>query len=396
MKLQTTRKSATFMTVGIPVLGVLILFVFCLFGIFGKAVNADNRHGRLITVHDRGEITTFVTDKSTLKEAFADMDIEVDAHDAVEPSIDEKLVAADYQVNIYRARPVVVVDGATREKIITPYQSGERIAKDAGITLESDDTTHITRSDNILDDGAGLVLTVDRATPISLNLYGTTTNIRTQAETVGEMLEEKKIRLGEHGRVSLPLDAPITKDMKVRVWREGKQTITVNEKIDFKVKKIQDADQPTTYKKVQTKGVAGKRTVTYEVEVKNGKEVERKQIASITIVEAVTQVEIVGTKPNTLPYNGGGTKSDWLADSNIAEADWGYADFMVTRESGWNPNAVNASSGACGLAQALPCSKLGPNWNNPVVALNWMNSYVVGRYGSWQGAYNFWLANHWY
>jgi hypothetical protein len=104
---------------------------------------------------------------------------------------------------------------------------------------------------------------------------------------------------------------------------------------------------------------------------------------------------VIGAKAKGLAYTGGGSKTDWLAASNIAPENWGYADFLVQKESGWNPNAVNKSSGACGLAQALPCSKLGPNWSNPVVALNWMNGYV-GRYGGWEGAYNFWLSHKWY
>jgi len=136
--------------------------------------------------------------------------------------------------------------------------------------------------------------------------------------------------------------------------------------------------------------------VTYEVEVQNGVEVARTEIASVTLQEPVVQVEVVGSKPNTLPYTGGGTKTDWLSASNIAEADWGYADYLVSRESGWNPNAVNASSGACGLAQALPCTKVPGNPYNPIDSLNWMNGYVTGRYGGWQKAYNFWTANHWY
>lgn len=63
--------------------------------------------------------------------------------------------------------------------------------------------------------------------------------------------------------------------MSIRVWREGKQTITADEDVDFKVQQIQDADQPVGYKQVQTPGVKGKRTVTYEIEVQNGQEVSK-------------------------------------------------------------------------------------------------------------------------
>lgn len=91
-----------------------------------------------------------------------------------------------------------------------------------------------------------------------------------------------------------------------------------------------------------------------------------------------------------------GTKADWMRAAGIPEAHWSYVDSIVSRESGWNPNAVNKSSGACSLAQALPCSKIGPNWQDPVVALKWMTNYVNARYGGWAGAVSFWNTHHWY
>lgn len=376
---------------------VLGLFVVAAFAVSGtKSAQAQFEGGRLVTVHDRGTQTAFITTKETLREALADQNIAIDAKDAVEPGIDEKLVAPDYQVNIYRARPVTVIDGATRQKVVTPYQTAERIAQDAGISLHAEDTTSLERSIDFVSTGAGLQLLIDRATPITLDLYGKVTEVRTQAETVGDMLDEKKINLGDSGRASAALDAPIEAGMNIRIWREGKQTVTVDETVAFETEQIKDADRPVGYKEVQTAGKNGKRTATYEIDIQNGVEVARTEIASIVLEEPVKQVEIIGAKPQTLPYTGGGSKTDWLAASNIPQEMWGYADFMVQKESGWNPNAVNKSSGACGLAQALPCSKLGPNWSNPVVALNWMNNYVNGRYGGWEGAYSFWKTNRWY
>ncbi|GAA2527043.1 hypothetical protein GCM10009860_03470 [Microbacterium mitrae] len=94
-------------------------------------------------------------------------------------------------------------------------------------------------------------------------------------------------------------------------------------------------------------------------------------------------------------YTGGGSKEEWLAAAGIASSDWGYVDYIVGRESGWNPNATNSSSGACGLVQIYPCSKV-DNGYDPVVNLSWANSYATGRYGSWAGAYEFWTTNHWW
>lgn len=91
-----------------------------------------------------------------------------------------------------------------------------------------------------------------------------------------------------------------------------------------------------------------------------------------------------------------GNKQSWLKASGIPQDQWAYVDSIVGRESGWNPNAVNPSSGACGLGQQLPCGKWAGKWNDPVSALKAMNGYVLGRYSSWAGAVAFWEQNSWY
>ncbi|WP_245861078.1 transglycosylase SLT domain-containing protein [Microbacterium aurantiacum] len=95
-------------------------------------------------------------------------------------------------------------------------------------------------------------------------------------------------------------------------------------------------------------------------------------------------------------YTGGGAPAEWMTAAGIAASDQGYVDYIVSKESGWNPNAVNTSSGASGLVQALPCSKVPGNCFDPVDNLRWANGYATGRYGSWAGAYDFWTRNHWW
>jgi murein DD-endopeptidase MepM/ murein hydrolase activator NlpD len=73
---------------------------------------------------------------------------------------------------------------------------------------------------------------------------------------------------------------------------------------------------------------------------------------------------------------------------------------IVERESGWNYKAQNPSSGAYGLVQALPGSKMasaGADWQtNPATQIKWGLNYMNDRYGSPCGAWEFWQANHWY
>lgn len=100
--------------------------------------------------------------------------------------------------------------------------------------------------------------------------------------------------------------------------------------------------------------------------------------------------------PKPAPTQVVGSKAEWLAGSGIAESDWTYVDFIVNKESRWNPNATNPSSGAHGLPQALPYSKTGCGWVDAVCQLKWANGYAVARYGSWAGAYNYWLSHHYW
>ncbi|MFF7751137.1 transglycosylase SLT domain-containing protein [Streptomyces sp. NPDC007971] len=73
---------------------------------------------------------------------------------------------------------------------------------------------------------------------------------------------------------------------------------------------------------------------------------------------------------------------------------------IVEHESGWNASATNSSSGAYGLVQALPGSKMasaGADWKtNPATQIKWGLDYMNSRYGSPVQAWSFWQANGWY
>ena len=368
-----------------------------IFSIKANAAPLDSRTGKhVITVYDDGVEKGFVTEADTLEEALKQEGITISRNDVTEPALSEKLVAATYSVNVYRARPVLVVDGNKTSKVLTPYQTGEQIAEQADLSLNHEDTVKFEASTDPIADGAFEKMVIQRATEINLVLYGKETVSYTQKSTVGEMLAEKGIKLESSDTVSPNISTRLTEKMKVEVWRDGKQTTTQEEVINKPIEEIKDADKETGFREVKTPGTDGAKNVTYEIEMRNGKEVARKEIASVTTKEPVKEVVIVGTKPKVAPYTGGGSKDEWLRAAGIPESDWGYADAIVSRESGWNPNATNRSSGACGLAQALPCSKVPGNPYNPVDSLRWMDGYVKGRYGGWAGAYNFWMSNHWY
>jgi uncharacterized protein YabE (DUF348 family) len=271
------------------------------FGWAGQAYanNGDLAHdGRLVTIHDRDNERVVLTHANSVRDALKAASIAVAPHDIVEPRLDTELVATNYMVNIYRARPVIVVDGAIRQKIMTAAQTPSTIVADARMTeLHDEDTTTLTPSTDIVVDGASTILTIDRAVPVTLQLYGKPAQLYSHAATVGQMLQQKGVKLSSADTVSVNLQTPLTPGMLIAVWRNGVQTATIEEPIAFTVRQVLDTEQPVGYHKVQTPGVAGRKSVTYEITAENGRETGRQIIQSVLLDQPKEEVELVGTKP---------------------------------------------------------------------------------------------------
>lgn len=288
----------TLVFAGIACLAVLMLLFAARLAYAATEEPEIPASGRLITVYDRGMEQSFVSEAATVREALEGAGIAFDPRDTVEPALDEELVAEEYTVNVYRARPVVVVDGASRQKIMTSAQTPEKIAESADVKLYEEDDTTTQQSDNLLTDGAAMEMVIERATAFTFTLYGDTMTARTQAETVGEFLQEQGITMEDNDRASLDMDEKITEKTTLRIWREGKQTITVDESVPFETEEIEDANRKVGYRAVRTAGKKGVASVTYEVTIRDGKEVARKKITSVTKTQPEKEVVVVGSKPS--------------------------------------------------------------------------------------------------
>lgn len=79
------------------------------------------------------------------------------------------------------------------------------------------------------------------------------------------------------------------------------------------------------------------------------------------------------------------------------EQNWNSLYNLWQKESNWNPNAVNASSGAFGIAQILPSAHPTANRNmSPQEQIDWGINYIAGRYGSPQAAWAHSQQKNWY
>ena len=92
-------------------------------------------------------------------------------------------------------------------------------------------------------------------------------------------------------------------------------------------------------------------------------------------------------------------------DLMAAQYGWGDDQFgclvsLWAKESGWNVNAYNSSSGAAGIPQALPGSKMasaGADWQtNPATQITWGLGYISGRYGTPCAAWDKSVTSGWY
>lgn len=251
---------------------------------------------RIITVYEDGTEKGFYTKAITLRAALKEAAIRIDPNDRTEPGLDEKLVAHSYEVNIYRARPVMIRDGASETKIVTAFRTGKQIAEQAKITLHEEDTIKLKPTDDIVGDGAAEIMTITRAIPFTFVFYGKTITSYTQEKTVGAMLKSKGITLAAVDTITPAVQTALSPNMTIKLWRNGKQTITQEEVIAKPIERVKDADREVGFKEVRTVGVDGKKIVTYEIEMRDGKEVSRQVITSVTTLEPVKEVVIEGAK----------------------------------------------------------------------------------------------------
>ncbi|WP_106586618.1 aggregation-promoting factor C-terminal-like domain-containing protein [Murinocardiopsis flavida] len=94
-----------------------------------------------------------------------------------------------------------------------------------------------------------------------------------------------------------------------------------------------------------------------------------------------------------------------IAKGMLGDYGWGGDQFnclepLWEKESNWNPSAKNPSSGAYGIPQSLPGSKMasaGSDWeSNPATQIKWGLGYIEDRYGSPCGAWEHSQSNGWY
>ncbi|MEI7682690.1 MAG: ubiquitin-like domain-containing protein [Candidatus Saccharibacteria bacterium] len=382
----------------VPVATFLVLFIFTMLGFIflgGSTVGPSDSH--IVHLYIDGKQQILPSRASTVGDLLNRAQVQVGEHDVVEPSRDAEITDDNFSINVYRAHAVTIVDTSDAGKktslaTYTAQQSPTSIVKQAGIQLLPEDTAVLAPSDNVLRDGIiSQKVVVDRATPVKLNLYGVTYDVRTHANTVEELMKERSIKY-DAASVSPALATPIKTNDAIFVTNPGKKIATTEEIIVAGQITVNDPNLALGQTKVQSEGVDGKRVVVYEVAADG----TQKALQTVIVIEPVAKVIAKGSK--VVANRIGGDKGSILTAAGVPAGQQAAADFVISRESGWNLAAHN-SGGCLGLGQACPGSKLVnacPNWDTDATCQVRFFSGYSSRYGGWQGAQEFWLLHGWW
>lgn len=289
--------------------------------------------------------------------------------------------------------------------------------KNVKITLsngcEMNVVTSKTKVADILDEKHIILLPEEKVTPDENTTIGANGEIviteKTAQEEVAELVSnETEATTTEENANELSMEMisqaynPITEKTIVEVQSIPFETVTKN---------VANGASETKDQVLQ-EGREGKKEVTYRVKYQNDVEIERTEVSSVVLEEPVNKIVQVRAKQTTSRSSSGrtyisGSVAEYqaYARARCSAYGWSTADFnclvaLWNKESKWNPNAYNSGSGAYGIPQALPASKMataGTDYRtNYKTQINWGLSYISSRYGSPSAAWSHSKSKDWY
>jgi resuscitation-promoting factor RpfB len=276
-----------------------------------------------VTLSVDGKAESVHTFDDTVGEVLAAQDIELGAHDVVAPSVSSPIEDGSEIAVRFGRLLTVTIDGVEREVWTTALSVDEALA-DLGIRAAGAELS-VSRSLGI--GRRGLDFEVRTPKDVTLVADGESTSVTTTAITVREALEDAGISLAKLDRVSPALEDRITDGATLTVKRVVAEKRTVTVTIEHKVTREQDSSLYEGETKVDVEGRDGKIERVVEVVIVDGKEGKPRVLSEETVLAAVTEVVLVGTKERPAP------EPDPPIDTS---GDAGVWDRLAECESGGN------------------------------------------------------------
>jgi uncharacterized protein YabE (DUF348 family) len=238
---------------------------------------------------------------------------------------------------------------------------------------------------------------------VTVHFDGKQETVRTTDRTVGQLFNDLGIAVHDADRLSAGLGSVLYQHQVIQLQRVTHERLVRTVTVPTPVVRNLDASLYRGSTTVVTDGHPGQARMTYSIVFVDGTRVGRTVLARDMLSYAQPRVLKVGTK--RLAYDGTPASAQALARKLLPKfgfdsGQMGCLIEMWDRESGWNPHAANSGSGAYGIPQALPGSKMasaGSDWaDNPVTQIKWGLGYIKERYGTPCGAWAFWQQGDYY
>ena len=332
----------------------------------------------------------------------------------------KKIMLKSTRRNIARGATAFLAAGllATGGVFSDAFTAKAAVANDPELTEYSisdlKDTTKAASRDNIrqiLKRGQGGA--TENASVIKVSINGADRYVTGENFTdVKSVLAAGNITLEAGDSVEPGLSEKVDESTVIKINRAGAVVDVTEEEISYNTIRKEDPTLPEGTTKVQTAGEKGTNTITKIVNKVGDRILSSIELSSFVSKAPVEEVILVGTKKASSSNSSSGSVGtttpvgemqqwahDYLLANGFTEEDFTALVYIINHESGWNVHATNPSSSAYGLPQALPGSKMASiasDWHdNYQTQIKWFIGYC-NRYGGIQGAYKFWVENHWY
>lgn len=293
---------------------------------------------------DKVELATFAKDVDGVLQAAG---VQVGEEDIVSPAPSESVADGD-EISVRTAKPVAVsIDGEQQQLSTTDLTVSDLLNNlqgvnpGAAVKSGEDDVD----KDAQLKDGMDLEVVSPKI--IKINDGGKNTYTKIAAKTVGDVLKERGIKLGEDDRVFPAKEEKVTEGMSIKVERIDIQTEDVTEEFDAEPNFVDDPELEAGAEEVREQGEKGKREITRKVVLKNGKKESE---------EVIKDEVVVGPKPATIargakqaePEPQGGNSG--AAAPAVADGSVWDAIAQCESNGNWSINTGNGFSGGLQFA----------------------------------------------
>jgi uncharacterized protein YabE (DUF348 family) len=293
---------------------------------------------KTVTLLLDGSSTSVQAGADDVRGLLADQGIAVSSRDLVAPALNSPLQDGE-QVVVRFAKPLTVtLDGAPRTYWTTEHTLDSAFSA-LGIRAAGARVS-VSRSETL--GRAGLDVVVSNPKNVTVVADGRTRDVTTTAVTVRDLLSEEGLSARTQDRLSVLPTAPVVAGQVVALTRIDRTQVTVTEPVTPPLLQHPTDQLGAGERHVVTAGRPGRRFVTYQVVLADGKQTGRTVVSTVTSTEPVPRIVQIGTKRR--PADDGG---------DVAGADGLNWASLARCESGGDPKAVSPA-GYYGLYQFSP------------------------------------------